>query len=197
MIQNLIDLPVGAFILDQANAAAVQGLIQEANSRLINASETYIEQGKIFKKIFFVKKGILRSYYITPEGEEKTIFFRSEGQFGAAPECIFNQQPSKQIWQALEDCELMEVDFEKMLQLSEQDTGLLKLRVGFAQNMLLEGLQRLESFVTEKPIDRYLHLMAQKPQLLQRVPDKYIASFIGVTPVTLSRIRRRLATRKN
>jgi Mn-dependent DtxR family transcriptional regulator len=62
---------------------------------------------------------------------------------------------------------------------------------------LLEALSRVESFVLDKPEDRYLKLIAQKPEIIKRVPDKYIASFIGVTPVSLSRIRKRLASQKN
>ena len=125
------------------------------------------------------------------------MLFRWEGQFAAVPECIFNNQPTRQSWQALEDCELMELDFERLEALSDDNMQLLKARLQFSQRLLLEALSRVESFVLDKPEGRYLKLIAQKPEIIKRVPDKYIASFIGVTPVSLSRIRKRLASQKN
>ena len=180
-----------------ADPAVLTQLMQVANSKSIAASQVYIPQGKLFKKIAFIKKGIMRSYYVTDLGEEKTMFFRWEGQFAAVPECIFNNQPTRQSWQALEDCELMELDFERLEALSDDNMQLLKARLQFSQRLLLEALSRVESFVLDKPEGRYLKLIAQKPEIIKRVPDKYIASFIGVTPVSLSRIRKRLASQKN
>lgn len=172
-------------------------LLQFAKHKSVVASEIYIPQDKIFKKIFFIKKGILRSYYVTESGEEKTIFFRWEGQMAAIPECVFDDQPTRQTWQALEDCELLEIDFDTVEKMSENNFPLVKTRMGFAQKMLLESLKRIESFVLDKPEERYQKLIAQKPEIIQRVADKHIASFIGVTPVSLSRIRKRLASKKN
>ncbi len=184
MTENLID-----------NIANLQ-LLQFAKHKSVTTSEIYIPQGKVFKKIFYIKKGILRSYYITESGEEKTIFFRWEDQMASIPECVFDNEPTRQTWQALEDCELLEIDFDLVEKMSENNFPLIKTRMGFAQKMLLEALQRVESFVLDKPEERYQKLIAQKPEIIKRVADKYIASFIGVTPVSLSRIRKRLATQK-
>jgi CRP-like cAMP-binding protein len=161
-------------------------LLQFATSKVIAASEIYIPEGKIFKKIFYIKKGLLRIFFVTESGEEKTFFFRWEGQIAAIPECIFDNQPTRQTWQALEDCEL----------LSENNISLIKIRLGFAEKMFLDALKRVESFVLDKPEERYQKLIIQKPEIVKRVADKHIASFIGVTPVSLSRIRKRLASQK-
>lgn len=171
-------------------------LLQFATSKVIAASEIYIPEGKIFKKIFYIKKGLLRIFFVTESGEEKTFFFRWEGQIGAIPECIFDNQPTRQTWQALEDCELMEIDFDIVEKLSENNISLIKIRLGFAEKMFLEALKRVESFVLDKPEERYQKLIIQNPEIIKRVADKHIASFIGVTPVSLSRIRKRLASQK-
>jgi CRP-like cAMP-binding protein len=171
-------------------------LLQFATSKVIAASEIYIPEGKIFKKIFYIKKGLLRIFFVTESGEEKTFFFRWEGQIGAIPECIFDNQPTRQTWQALEDCELMEIDFDIVEKLSENNISLIKIRLGFAEKMFLDALKRVESFVLDKPEERYQKLIIQKPEIVKRVADKHIASFIGVTPVSLSRIRKRLASQK-
>ena len=171
-------------------------LLQFATSKVIAASEIYIPEGKIFKKIIYIKKGILRIFFVTASGEEKTFFFRWEGQIAAIPECIFDNQPTRQTWQALEDCELMEIDFDTVEKLSENNISLIKTRLGFAEKMFLDALKRVESFVLDKPEERYQKLIIQKPEIIKRVADKHIASFIGVTPVSLSRIRKRLASQK-
>jgi CRP-like cAMP-binding protein len=171
-------------------------LLQFATSKVIAASEIYIPEGKIFKKIFYIKKGLLRIFFVTESGEEKTFFFRWEGQIAAIPECIFDNQPTRQTWQALEDCELMEIDFDIVEKLSENNISLFKIRLGFAEKMFLDALKRVESFVLDKPEERYQKLIIQKPEIVKRVADKHIASFIGVTPVSLSRIRKRLASQK-
>ena len=171
-------------------------LLQFATSKVIAASEIYIPEGKIFKKIIYIKKGILRIFFVTASGEEKTFFFRWEGQIAAIPECIFDNQPTRQTWQALEDCELMEIDFDTVEKLSENNISLIKTRLGFAEKMFLDALKRVESFVLDKPEERYQKLIIQKPEIVKRVADKHIASFIGVTPVSLSRIRKRLASQK-
>jgi CRP-like cAMP-binding protein len=171
-------------------------LLQFATSKVIAASEIYIPEGKIFKKIIYIKKGILRIFFVTASGEEKTFFFRWEGQIAAIPECIFDNQPTRQTWQALEDCELMEIDFDIVEKLSENNISLIKIRLGFAEKMFLDALKRVESFVLDKPEERYQKLIIQKPEIVKRVADKHIASFIGVTPVSLSRIRKRLASQK-
>lgn len=171
-------------------------LLQFATSKVIAASEIYIPEGKIFKKIFYIKKGLLRIFFITESGEEKTFFFRWEGHIAAIPECIFDNQPTRQTWQALEDCELMEIDFEIVEKLSENNISFIKTRMGLAEKMFLEALKRVESFVLDKPEERYQKLIIQNPEIIKRVADKHIASFIGVTPVSLSRIRKRLASQK-
>jgi CRP-like cAMP-binding protein len=171
-------------------------LLQFATSKVIAASEIYIPEGKIFKKIFYIKKGLLRIFFVTESGEEKTFFFRWEGQIAAIPECIFDNQPTRQTWQALEDCELMEIDFDIVEKLSKNNISLIKIRLGFAEKMFLEALKRVESFVLDKPEERYQKLIIQNPEIIKRVADKHIASFIGVTPVSLSRIRKRLASQK-
>jgi len=171
-------------------------LLQFAKQKSVSATEIYVPEGKIFKKIFFIKKGILRSFYTTDTGEEKTIFFRWEGQIASIPECVLDNQPTRQTWQALEDCELVEIDFELIEKMSENNFPLLKKRLEVAQKILLELLKRIESFILDKPEERYQKLLVQKPEIINRVADKYIASYIGVTPVSLSRIRKRLANKK-
>jgi CRP-like cAMP-binding protein len=88
--------------------------------------------------------------------------------------------------------ELIEFDADALRTKSETDIELLRMRTHFLELLLMDAARRLESFVRDSPEDRYLELINSKQELVSRIPDKYIASYIGVTPVTLSRIRSRL-----
>lgn len=171
-------------------------LLEFAKYKSIKTSTIYIPQSSVFKKMFYIKKGILRSFYITKSGEERTVFFRWEGQMTVIPECVFENEPSRQTWQALEDCELLEIDFEVINKMSKNNFSLLEVRLQFAQKMLIEALLRIESFIINNPEERYNKLIVQKPEIIKRIANKYIASFIGVTPVSLSRIRKRIVSQK-
>jgi CRP-like cAMP-binding protein len=171
-------------------------LTKMGKQRLIPQDYFYISEGQIFKSIFFIKKGILRSYCITENGDEKTILFAAEGMCYGVVDSIYFNRGSVRYWQALEDTELIELDFEQILKLSTNDPELLSMRVHFLELLLIDAVQRLESFVRDSSEKRYLDLMEQRKDLVKRIPDKYIASYIGVTPVTLSRIRSRIAKSK-
>lgn len=171
-------------------------LLEFAKYKSIKTSTIYIPQSSVFKKMFYIKKGILRSFYVTKSGEERTVFFRWEGQMTVIPECVFENEPSRQTWQALEDCELLEIDFDVINKMSKNNYSLLEVRLQFAQKMLIEALLRIESFIINNPEERYNKLIVQKPEIIKRIANKYIASFIGVTPVSLSRIRKRIVSQK-
>jgi CRP-like cAMP-binding protein len=165
--------------------------------KLIHQHHIYISEGQIFKSLFFIRKGILRSYCISENGDEKTILFAAEGLFYGVIDSIYFNRGSTRFWQALEATELIELDFGQTHDQSNLDLEVLKLRVHFLELLLIDSVQRLESFVRDTSEKRYLDLVDQKRDLISRIPDKYIASYIGVTPVTLSRIRSRLASSKN
>jgi CRP-like cAMP-binding protein len=163
-------------------------------TRLIPKGTVYIKEGAVFKKLFLVKKGIMRSYCLTADGVERTLLFTVEGLVYGAADCIFFDQPSTRFWHALEDIELVEMDADEFNKRSESEMELLRLRVQMLESLLMDAAKRLESFVRDSPEERYLELFHTKKELIRRIPDKYIASFIGVTPVSLSRIRKRLVS---
>ena len=168
-------------------------LLKYSKQRFIKNSEIYVSSGTLYKEIFYIKKGILRSFHLTELDEEKTISILSEGDVAVIPECVFNNKPSSLTWQALEDCELLEFDFELFNELSKDNIFLLKTRLEFAEKLLDQTTERLECFILDKPSIRYQKFIMHKQELFHRVSDKHIASYIGVTPVSLSRIRKRLA----
>ena len=92
----------------------------------------------------------------------------------------------------MEETEILEMNFEKFEELSKRNVGLLKLRIMASKRLLNRMYERLESFILYSPEERFQHLLETHPDLCERIPDKYLASFLGITPVSLSRIKKRL-----
>ena len=152
----------------------------------------FAEAGEMNKHIALIQQGLFRCYYIKENGEEVNAFFRWEGKVIGAYECIIKSTASSQYIQALEDSVILRIDFEELEKLYDSNRNLERAGKLLLQNTLAEALQKIESFIVDNPETRYLKIMKEYPDLNQRIPNKYIASFLGITPVSLSRIRKRL-----
>lgn len=165
--------------------------------RSLVPGETYIQEGSTIKRVAFIKKGLVRAYFINEKGEEINFLLRWENQFVASHDIIILNRPSRFIYEALENCDLLELDYEALQKVISKNPKLEKYRKDFLLRMLSESLEHLESFVLLSPEERYLEFLKSKPNIQNRVPNKYIASILGITPVSLSRIRKRIANKKH
>ncbi|WP_412468578.1 Crp/Fnr family transcriptional regulator [Pedobacter sp. KLB.chiD] len=161
----------------------------------LNQNQTYIGIGSISRKLAYIQDGIIRGYTIKENGDDATLFLRSEGQFIASHEGIIFKQPSRFIYHALAPTTLMEIDYDVLEEILKTHPVYEPLRNFFLMRMLGEALAHIETFVTQSPEERYRALVATQQALVNRVPDKYIASMLGITPVSLSRIRKRMHKR--
>ncbi|MDR6571152.1 cAMP-binding domain of CRP or a regulatory subunit of cAMP-dependent protein kinases [Chitinophaga ginsengisegetis] len=156
------------------------------------ANETYIREGDTERRLAFIEQGIMRAYIIKSNGDEATLFLRWEKQFIASHDTIIHRRPSRFIYRALEPTTLLEIDYDVLEEVLKTHPEYEPLRNFFLMRMLSESLNIMESFVTLSPEERYRNLLAERFDLVNRVPDKYIASMLGITPVSLSRIRKRM-----
>lgn len=164
-----------------------------AQVKTLAAGEIYIRKGSDTQKIAFIRKGLIRCYFVKPNEEQVTIMLRWEQQFVASIDSIVRKQPSRYAYEALEETEMLEIDYAKAGPLIDANPRLATVRDGFLMIMLANAMERVESFVVLSPEERYKKLVSEKPGLVERVPDKYLATLLGITPVSLSRIRRRMA----
>jgi CRP-like cAMP-binding protein len=171
-------------------------LVQFGKLKSLVVNETFIKKGEICKNIYFIKKGIVRCFYLSDLGEEKTIMFGKEGELLGIPECLFQNMETNQYWQALEPCEIYEISYNFLQKMSNQNIKIMKIKVEFVENMALNALSRVESFIIYSPLQRYQKLKKEHPEIIQRVADKHIAYYLGITPVSLSRIRKRIYSEK-
>lgn len=183
--QLLFDL-AGVLPADTAPLFAMTRQVQLA------ANETYIREGDTGRRLAYIEQGVMRAYIIKHNGDEATLFLRWEKQFIASHDTIINKQPSRFIYRALEPVTLLEIDYDVLEEVLKTHPEYEPLRNFFLMRMLSESLNMLESFVTLSPEERYRNLLSGRFDLVNRVPDKYIASMLGITPVSLSRIRKRM-----
>jgi len=154
-------------------------------------NELIFREGKISKTIYFILKGCVRLFY-NVDGNEKTAFFYTEGKFVCAGESYTFNIPAKENYQAIEDTVLMCLDkptIEKMLKFSPTLEIIARIAV---EDELITSQRMIASFVTKSPEERYIELLENNNILFQRAPQQYIASFLGVSPETLSRIKKRV-----
>ena|SRR5882757_3174548 len=171
--------------------AALEQAKSFMKSRRLHKNELVLQAGSICKKITYVREGSLYMYKDTGEKEE-VIEIYLEGMLTSDYVSFIRQEPSVNYIKALEDTEVEEISYADLHFL--YDTVPPIERVG---RLITEGLYcgiitRMLSYQNDSPEVRYQKLIKQRPALLQRVPQYLIASLLGVTPVGLSKIRKRL-----
>lgn len=163
--------------------------------RQLSAGEVYIRKGAVQDKIAYIKKGMIRVFSVKPSGEEVTVLLRWEDQFFSSYDATLLHQPSRFTYQTIEETELLETDYSVLMDHLDNTPAFARVKHHFLLEMLAESMVRVESFILLTPEERYLKLIHEKQDIVQRVHDKYIATFLGITPVSLSRIRKRIAGR--
>lgn len=156
----------------------------------VPAKTILLEEGQVSKTMFFVEKGCLRTW-INNDGKQITTQFFFEGDSVSSIESFRTNQPSLYSIETIEPCILQTIsqrDFQKALDTSPDLKKKLEERLF---NRLFQSQQILYSFLKNSPQKRYEELIKRHPQIVQRVPQHYIASYLGITPVSLSRIRNR------
>jgi CRP-like cAMP-binding protein len=154
-------------------------------------NENVFTQGKISNKIYFITKGCVRLFY-NVDGIDKTAFFYTEGQFICAGESYAFNIPAVENYQAIEQTEIYEFTKSKIEELLIKVPKMEVIARIATENELITCQKVIASFVTKSAEERYIDLLNTQGELFQRVPQQYIASFLGVSPETLSRIKKRV-----
>lgn len=161
------------------------------NLQEYNKNSLLVDLGEVSKDVYFILKGCLRYYYLTEDGREITGFIFQENMFAGSHNSFFNQVPSTQVLETIENSTVLRLSYPSLMELyqkvpkmNELVRKILEHRFAFAQSVIA-------SLITNKPEERYRQLILQQPNLVHRVPLHILATYIGITPVSLSRIRAR------
>ncbi|HQU71958.1 MAG TPA: Crp/Fnr family transcriptional regulator [Calditrichia bacterium] len=152
--------------------------------------ELLLMHGQICDRLYFVDSGCLRLYYIA-DGVEITVWFSFENNSAIELSSFLSGEPSAYFLEAIEDSDLFWLSKSALEDLYQQLPGLQRIMRIFWEDVILNLLRRFTALQKDSAAKRYLDLMKQ-PFYLQRIPQKYLASYIGITPTSLSRIRREI-----
>jgi CRP-like cAMP-binding protein len=147
-----------------------------------------VESGNRCHDLFFIEKGLLRGYYLH-DGKEVTNWFGQEGEFATCFYAFVAEKPSFESIQVIEDCELIQLSFTNLQSLYTKFPETERLGRIITENYYIKLEERLLSLQFKTAKERYQHFVKSKPSLLQRTSLGQIASYLGITQETLSRIR--------
>jgi len=153
-----------------------------------------LSEGEYAKDCFFVLKGCIRSYHVV-DGEEKTTEFYTENQT-INPVSYLVKKPSASYLSCLEDCVIALGNDDRNKQLLQKVPKLESMVINLSGTLLAENQDSLDDFKNLSPEKRYKKLIDTRPELFQRVPMYHIASYLGITAVSLSRMRKRISSGK-
>jgi CRP-like cAMP-binding protein len=150
----------------------------------------FLQPGQVSRKMGFVLQGVFH-YFENGDGQRLTYYFGREQDFIGDYESFFSAQPATHGIQALEEASLLTISYDNLQRLYREVREGERLGRLVAETLFLDVLRQLTSFYKDPPAQRYARFVSTYPDLQQRIPQYYIASYVGVKPQSLSRIRSR------
>lgn len=156
----------------------------------IPSKTTLLDEGKVADTLYLIRKGLLRLFFYN-EGKDVTFQFFFEGDFVASFDSLYKRQPSLFSLESIEPTEVLAISREDFYNLLDQIPSLRNVYEEKLIDRFRVYQQLFLSRIKNTPAQRYEELLREYPYIIQRVPQHYIASYLGITPVSLSRIRNR------
>ncbi len=157
--------------------------------RNLKKNEYFVKEGEIARYISFTQNGYLRVYY-NHDGDEITRDISPLHSFVTALPSYISQTPSYEIIQAITDCELFVIYHDNLESLYDSYSNWQRVGRRVIEEMFVQTQSRIYAFITQPAEVRYKEMMKQFPDIFQHVPLQYIASYLGITSQSLSRLRR-------
>jgi CRP-like cAMP-binding protein len=163
--------------------------------RSVKKGMPLLKEGQRSKDSYFVLKGCIRKYYII-DGEEKTTAFYTEME-GLTPPCVINKTPSDYFVSCVEDSILLISNADMGEEINGKFPKFDTMCRILSEELLAKQQMNFDEFKTSSPEQRYLNLLQNRPDLVQRVPQHQLASYLGIKPQSLSRLRARILEKKS
>jgi len=154
-----------------------------------------LHEGSICKYMTFIAKGAMRLYNIDEKGNEHIVRFGIEGWWMSDRESFLMLTPSKYNIDAVEDCDLLLATNEGLSTLKDQSPLFLKLMQILDQRSYIASQNRIEATISFTAEEKFIQLMNTYPAFLQRFPQNMLASYLGLSPETLSRVRKQVLSK--
>lgn len=158
--------------------------------RSVKKGTTLLKEGQTSKDSYFVLKGCIRTYYVL-DGEEKTTAFYTEMEV-LTPPCVISKTPSEYYISCIEDTILTVSNYDLEVEINSKFPKFEIMCRLLSEELLAKQRMDFDEFKTSSPEQRYLNLLQKRPDLIQRVPQHQLASYLGIKPQSLSRLRSRI-----
>ena len=172
---------------------AIEQLLSRCTIRPVKKGEFLLKQGEKCKHSFFVESGLLRQYSIDDKGKEHILQFAPERWFMSDRESVYFDEPSQYYIQAYENSDVFMIEESLILQLSKDEPLFLEFHNKLLHNHIRHLHNRITQLLSASAEERYLSFVKTYPDILLRVPQTMVASYLGITPESLSRVRKSLA----
>ena len=168
-----------------------KGLVYLKHLHLLK-NEYFIKAGDIPDKMAFIASGIFRVFYITENGDEKTLVFREEGRMLSAYSSFLENKTAWFYIQALEESDLLYLSFNDYQKIMKGHQCWRDINAKYTEMLFIEKEKRESEFLSDDAKTRYEKFIIKYPGIENRINQYHIASYLGITPVALSRIKRKI-----
>lgn len=191
---NMLRTAINSFV--QLRDEDWELLIPHLAYQHLQKGEHWITEGKQEKQIGFILNGNMRHYY-THDGEEKTTYFYFENHLVSSYFSALTDQPSQLTIEALTDCQILVFPYKVLISLYDRSHSWERFGRKIAEYLCLGLEERMTGLLIRSPEERYLQLLQEnRKKIIERIPQHLIANYLGITPVSLSRIRGRISRKK-
>jgi len=177
------------------NELEIAELLTHFERKKIKKKTCLLSAGKTAREVYILITGCIRLFYVK-DGKDISAYFFTENNFAGAYDSFISQKPSRHSIETLEDCEILSISHKPFLELFDKFPKMNE----FMRRVLEERFVSLHDLFTSQILDsteqRYLKLKKERPDLINRIPQHQLATFLGMTPVSLSRIKNRILKKK-
>lgn len=164
--------------------------------KTLKKKQFLLHEGSICKYMSFIVNGALRQYHIDDKGNEHIVSFALEGWWISDRGSFINQMPSKYHIDAIEDTNLLVTTLEKINLLKEHSPTFLKMAHILDQNNFVASQKRIEAIISYTAEEKFIYLIETNPAFVKRFSQAMLASYLGITPETFSRVRKSFLEKK-
>ncbi len=166
-------------------------ILSHVELKNVKSKSIITKQGSIARKVYFIVQGSMRFFYTYHNNEITGVIFM-DNEFATPHDSFFSQTPTRYSLQAIEDTVMLELSFQKYQKLRQTYSSVTDLTIKVLEKALSVTLTNKSRLLIMTHEERYKKILEDKPEWILRIPDHMLASYLGITPTSLSRIKRRL-----
>lgn len=187
----MIQEQLATYILQRISVTDAQLQLILSHFRLLRPAkqQVLLGEGEVSRSFFFVGKGCLRIYFLEEDGQEATRYLAFENNFASALVSLISQEPSREFIEAVEPSEVLAISRNDFYYLLDQVPAWEKFYRHYLEHAYVNNTRRLMSFITMDAAQRYRLLLEESPEVVQRLPNKLVATYLNISQETLSRLK--------